>query len=225
MEKAIFFDIDGTLLDTPNFAELARKAAIDVMIENGLPSNKNEAYDLLKEIIAEKGSNYSKHFNVLTKRICGEENHLLIALGMVTYHNVKFALLRPFPKTMKLLVYLKKKGYKLGVISNGITIKQWEKLVRLDIHEFFDAVITSEEVGFEKPDKKIFEEAMSRMGCKGENSVMVGNKLEIDIIGAIHAGMSAILLDPEFDISESEKIQEKFDVKIIGTIGELENIL
>lgn len=225
MDKAIFFDIDGTLLDTPSFAELARKAAIDVMIENGLPSTKNEAYELLKEIIVEKGSNYSKHFNVLTKIICGKENHLLIALGMITYHNVKFALLRPFPKTMEVLVYLKNKGYKLGVISNGITIKQWEKLVRLDIHYFFDEVITSEEVGFEKPEKEIFEEAMNRMECSAENSLMIGNKVEIDIMGAVHAGMSAILVNPDLVDSASLKALENSDIEIIETIGDLYKIL
>lgn len=225
MDKAIFFDIDGTLLDTPSFAELARKAAIDVMIENGLPSTKNEAYELLKEIIVEKGSNYSKHFNVLTKMICGKENHLLIALGMITYHNVKFALLRPFPKTMEVLVYLKNKGYKLGVISNGITIKQWEKLVRLDIHYFFDEVITSEEVGFEKPEKEIFEEAMDRMECSAENSLMIGNKVEIDIMGAVHAGMSAILVNPDLVDSASLKALENSDIEIIETIGDLYKIL
>ncbi len=52
--KQFFFDIDGTLLDTSSFAEVARKAAIDVMIENGLPSNKEETYNLLKEIISKK---------------------------------------------------------------------------------------------------------------------------------------------------------------------------
>jgi putative hydrolase of the HAD superfamily len=224
MDKAIFFDIDGTLLDTSSFAEVARRAAIDIMIENGLPSHKEEAYNLLIDIIAEKGSNYNKHFNVLTKRICGEENYLLIALGMVTYHNVKFALLRPFPNTMRILVYLKKKGYKLGVISNGLTIKQWEKLVRLDIHDFFDEVITSEEVGFEKPKKEIFEEALKRMNCEADNSIMVGNKVEIDIIGAVHTGMSAILVNSE-QAHMSEKLMENFDIKIIETIGELTNIL
>ena len=145
-EKAVFFDIDDTLLDTSSFAETARKAAIEMMVENGLPLEKDEAYELLKEIIAQKGSNYDKHFNVLTKTVLGEEDPFLIALGMTTYHNVKFALLRPFPRTTNILVYLKTKGYKLGAISNGITIKQWEKLIRLNIHGFFDSVITSEEV-------------------------------------------------------------------------------
>jgi len=225
MNKAIFFDIDGTLLDTSSFAQIARRGAIDVMVENGLPSNQTETYEILKEIIAEKGPNYNKHFNILTKRICGKEDNLLIALGVVTYHNIKISLLRAFPKTIQTLIYLKSKGYKLGIISNGISIKQWEKLVRLDIHDFFDEVITSEDVRFEKPKKEIFEEAMNRMNCNPKNSTMIGDKFEIDIMGAVNAGMSAILINSKFDAGISKKVLENFDIEIINTIGELKNIL
>lgn len=222
----MFFDIDDTLLDTSSFAELARRAAIATMIENGLPLKKNEAYDLLKEIVREKGSNYDKHFNSLTKHVFGEENNLLIALGMITYHNVKFALLRPFPKTADILIYLKSKGYRLGVISNGLTIKQWEKLIRLNLHHFFDEIITSEEVGFEKPNKAIFEEALDKMNCKAEKSIMVGNKYEVDVVGAIDAGMSAILVNSTIPEEEKQKIKDNnLDVKAVPTVGDLDKIL
>ena len=49
----------------------------------------------------------------------------------------------------------------MAVISNGITIKQWEKLVRLNVYSFFDEVITSEEVGKKKPDKLIYDVALT----------------------------------------------------------------
>jgi putative hydrolase of the HAD superfamily len=226
MIKAIFFDIDDTLYDTSGFAKLARKAALNVMIDAGLPLKSDEAYLLLREIIDEYGSNYDKHFNVLTKRVFGEERPLLIALGMITYHNVKFALLRLFPQTTRTLIYLKKQGYDLGVISNGITIKQWEKLIRLDLHHFFDHVITSEEAGVEKPDKRIFEVALEKMGSKGEESVMIGNKFSEDIMGALNSGISAILVNSTLD-EEDKSYLEKNNIKIqvIPHIGELMNIL
>jgi len=226
MLKAVFFDIDDTLYDTSGFARLARKAALNVMIDAGLPLSREEAYRLLREIIAEKGSNYDKHFNVLTERVLGEEKPLLIALGMITYHNVKFALLRPFLNTISTLIHLKGKGYRLGAISNGITIKQWEKLIRLGIHHFFDEVVTSEEVNSEKPDIEIFREALRRMGCRPERSVMVGNKFTEDILGAINAGMSAILVNSELSDDERDRIKrEGLDVTVVQEIGEIREIL
>ncbi len=223
-EKAVFFDIDDTLLDTSHFAETARQAAIEAMVENGLPLERDEAYELLKKIISKKGSNYNKHFNVLTKEVLGKEDPFLIALGMTTYHNVKFALLRPFPRTTDILLYLREKGYRLGAISNGITIKQWEKLIRLRIHSFFDSVITSQEIGIEKPNIGIFQEAMKQLNCKAEKSIMVGNKLDIDIIGAVNSGMKAVLVNSHITPEEEEKIKN-LNIKVIKNISELDKIL
>ena len=226
MIDAVFFDIDDTLYDTSGFAKLARKAALNSMIDAGLPMEPGEAYKLLREIIDEKGSNYDKHFNVLTKRVFGEEKPLLIALGMITYHNVKFALLRLFPNTISSLIYLKGKGYTLGVISNGITIKQWEKLIRLDLHHFFEEVVTSQEAGVEKPNEKIFQLALDRMGCEAERSVMIGNKFNEDIMGALNVGMSAILVNSELKDSEREYLKkENLNVEVIKDLGEIKNIL
>jgi putative hydrolase of the HAD superfamily len=226
MIKAVFFDIDDTLYDTSGFAELARKAALNAMIDAGLPLSHQDAYLLLREIIKEKGSNYDKHFNILTKRVFGEEKPLLIALGMITYHNVKFALLRLFPDTMSTLIYLKKNNYQLGVISNGLTIKQWEKLIRLGLYHFFDDVVTSQEAGSEKPEREIFQLALDRMGCQAEKSIMVGNKFSDDILGATNAGMSAILVNSQLTEDEKEQIKrENLDVKVVSDIEKVQNIL
>ncbi len=225
-DKAVFFDIDDTLLDTSSFAELARHAAINNIVENGLPIEEDEAYDIFKEIIKEKGSNYGKHFNVLTKRVIGAEDPYLIALGMTTYHNVKFSLLEPFPRTIAILIYLKQKGYKIGAITNGITIKQWEKLIRLNLHPFFDIVLTSEEVGYEKPHPAIFEEALKRMNCSADKSVMVGNKFETDIIGAVNAGMGGILVNSELTFEQEEMIEkENMDVTVLNNISDVDTVL
>ena len=225
-DKSCFFDIDDTLYDTSGFARLARRAAINVMIDAGLPLSSDEAYKLLKEIIKEKGSNYDKHFNILTKRVFGEEKPLLIALGMITYHNVKFALLRLFPKTPSTLIYLKSKGYHLGVISDGITIKQWEKLIRLGLHHFFDEVVTSEEAGVEKPDEKIFRLALDRMECQPTKSIMIGNKFNKDIIGAINIGMSAILVNSKLTSDEKEYLEENnIELDVVSNIGDIIELL
>jgi len=225
-DRVVFFDIDGTLLDTSDFAETARKAAIGLMVDNGLPLDKDEAYGVLKTIIREKGSNYGRHFNVLTQVVLGHEDPMLVALGMITYHNVKMALLRPFPETIDTLIYLKSQGYRLAVISNGITIKQWEKLVRLNVYSFFDEVITSEEVGKNKPNKLIYDVALRKMKGNPEKSVMIGNKFKEDALGAVNAGMSAILVNSDITEEDRDYIkQEKLDITIIENIGDVKTVL
>lgn len=225
-DRVVFFDVDDTLLDTSTFAETARKAAIELMVDNGLPLDKDEAYGVLKTIIRQKGSNYGKHFNILTEVVLGHEDPMLVALGMITYHNVKIALLRPFAETIDTLTYLKSQGYRLGVISNGITIKQWEKLVRLNVYSFFDEVITSEEVGAKKPDKLIYDVALRKMNGDPEKSIMIGNKFKEDALGAVNAGMSAILVNS--DVTEEDRAyirKEQLDITIIENIGDVNTIL
>ena len=224
--RVVFFDVDDTLLDTSTFAQTARKAAIELMVDNGLPLDKDEAYGVLKTIIREKGSNYGKHFNILTEVVLGHEDPMLVALGMITYHNVKMALLRPFAETIDALIYLKSQGYRLAVISNGITIKQWEKLVRLNIYSFFDEVITSEEVGKKKPDKLIYDVALRKMKGDPEKSIMIGNKFKEDALGAVNAGMSAILVNSDITEEDREYIKkEQLEITIIKDIGDINTVL
>ncbi len=114
----------------------------------------------------------------------------------------------------------------MGVISNGLTIKQWEKLIRLGLYHFFDDVVTSQEAESEKPDPKIFQLALDRLGCQANKSVMVGNKFSEDILGAINAGMSAILVNSELTDAEKEQIKkEKLDVKVVSDIGQVKELL
>ena len=201
-DRVVFFDVDDTLLDTSTFAETARKAAIELMVDNGLPLDKDEAYGVLKTIIRQKGSNYGKHFNILTEVVLGHEDPI------------------------DTLIYLKSQGYRLGVISNGITIKQWEKLVRLNVYSFFDEVITSEEVGAKKPDKLIYDVALRKMNGDPEKSIMIGNKFKEDALGAVNAGMSAILVNS--DVTEEDRAyirKEQLDITIIENIGDVNTIL
>jgi putative hydrolase of the HAD superfamily len=162
------------------------------MIDSGLNATEEEAYNILQRIIKQKGSNYSRHFDDLVKAIMGYYEPKIITMGVITYHNVKFALLRPYPDTIKTLIELKKMGLKLGIITDGITIKQWEKLIRLGIVDFFDEVATSEEFGLGKPNIEFFEYGIKKIGLSPDEAVYVGDRVDRDIMPANEIGMCAI---------------------------------
>ena len=117
-------------------------------------------------------------------------------------------MISPFSDTIDTLIYLKSQGYRLAVISNGITIKQWEKLVRLGVYPFFDDVVTSEAVGVAKPDAEIFNIAMERLGVTAGTSMMVGNKFDVDILGACNAGMQSMLINSTLTDNQKELLEE-----------------
>ncbi|RAP45670.1 MAG: haloacid dehalogenase [Methanosphaera sp. rholeuAM6] len=225
MIRAVFFDMDDTLYDTSGFAAIARRAAVKSMVHNGLKCSEDEGYGELMNIINEKGSNYDKHFNILVERINGKLDPLIIVNGIITYHNTKFAMLKLEPESFSILLYLKSQGYKVGLITNGKELKQWEKLVRLGMYPFFDDVVTSESVGVEKPDPEIFNIAMERLGVTAGSSLMIGNNFDVDILGACNAGMQSMLINSEITPKQKEILEEMECTDKVRELGSLIDLM
>ncbi len=97
-----------------------------------------------------------------------------------------------FPGAVEVLEYLKPK-YKLHIITNGFEEVQKVKMESNDLNRFFDTVTTSEEAGARKPDKQIYHHAMSKAGARVEESIMIGDDPDVDILGARLVGMDQIL--------------------------------
>ena len=226
MIQAVFFDMDDTLYDTSGFASIARRAAVKSMVHNGLQCSEEEGYEHLMEIVREKGSNYSKHFNILTNDINGSEDPLIIVNGIITYHNTKFAMLKLQPDSFAILLYLKSKGYKVGLITKGKEFKQWEKLIRLGLYPFFDEIVTSESVGVEKPDAKIYQIAMDRLNVTKGTSIMVGNNFDVDIMGAYNAGMQSMIINSKLTDEQNKKLEQlNYQVRQLDTLTDIMKIL
>src|SRR3989338_7018863 len=90
-----------------------------------------------------------------------------------------------------MLAALKRGGYALYIATNGNAIKQWDKLIRLGIADFFDDVFVSEEIGTEK-NEKFFKRVLKILGAKPENCVMIGDREKSDIIPAKKCGMKTV---------------------------------
>ncbi len=99
-----------------------------------------------------------------------------------------------YPEVEDVLAELRKRGYRLGVISN------WDsRLVtlceRLGLTAYADFILASAATGMEKPDRRIFEIALSRAAVSPKRAVHVGDDYQADVLGARGAGMDAILID------------------------------
>jgi len=192
MIKVVFFDLDDTLVDTTKLAGMARRNAIENMIRHGLPVDFETAYNELLELINEYGSNFGRHFDYLLRRLDLPNNPKWIAAGVIAYHNTKFAHLKSVKGARKVLLELKKDGFGLGIITDGDPIKQWEKILRLELDEFFDDVFISDYLGVKKPHRKIFEKALRKFNIEPHEALMVGDRLYSDIYGAKQVGMKTV---------------------------------
>jgi putative hydrolase of the HAD superfamily len=97
-----------------------------------------------------------------------------------------------FPDTKEVLQYLTDKGYQLHLITNGFELTQHGKLNSSGLNVFFKQVITSEGSNSLKPQKEIFDYALAKTGAAINESIMIGDSIEVDIAGAIAAGMDQV---------------------------------
>ncbi|EAR02137.1 YjjG family noncanonical pyrimidine nucleotidase [Maribacter sp. HTCC2170] len=96
-----------------------------------------------------------------------------------------------FPNTIEILEYLKP-NYKLHIITNGFQEIQEKKMVNAKIRDYFGQIINSEMAGVKKPNPIIFQLALNSANTISENSIMIGDSIEADILGAKAVGMRAL---------------------------------
>lgn len=99
-----------------------------------------------------------------------------------------------FPETFDVLKGLRTLGLKLGIISN-FDSRIYPVLDSLGIREYFDSVTISSEAGYAKPSREIFDQAVRSLNVPASTILLVGDSIYDDVIPAIHAGLSAVLLD------------------------------
>lgn len=96
-----------------------------------------------------------------------------------------------YPQTLETLDILKQK-YQMHIITNGFEEVQYIKIEKSGLDKYFDKIITSERAGYKKPDKRIFEFALQQTGAIAPESIIIGDDLDADIMGAQGIGMDQI---------------------------------
>lgn len=203
----IFFDLDNTLWD---FERNSQKAMFETF--NHYKLEKSVEFSRFFET-------YLRHNHALWERYRRKEvvkkeltklrfQNTFIELGIIGVNpeEMNTVYLNEMPKqkilnegVIEILSYLKKKGYKLNIITNGFKEVQHEKIETSGLKPFFDKIFISEEVKSPKPDYEIFEYSIKSANAKKNNSIMVGDDWEIDVLGAVNFGIDAILYQSDPD--------------------------
>ena len=95
----------------------------------------------------------------------------------------------------ELMDYLKRKGYRMHMCSNGFHEVQYKKLDACSLHDYFNTIILSEDAGVNKPSKDYFDYALKVSGANRETTLMIGDNLQSDILSALNAGLDAMLFN------------------------------
>ena len=195
----IFFDLDHTLWDFERnsaltfkkiFADNSIEIALDDFLEVYVPINL-EYWKLYRENRVTKHELRFQRLRRTFDAIGTEVSDDLIHILAYEYIEQLPSFTYLVPNAIEILEYLSPK-YRLHIITNGFQEIQEKKLIGSNIHQYFDQIVNSEMAGVKKPHPHIFEMALSKAAVTPKNSLMVGDSLEADILGAKSLGMQTL---------------------------------
>ena len=227
--RSLFFDLDDTLWDTYNNNKECLK---EIFIDYNFGRHYSSFEDFFDLYMPNNLMLWAKYRNNEIDRQTLILERLLCVLRPMGIHDKDFTmklnsdfLQRTANKTglidgaIEILDYLYPK-YRLFILSNGFREIQAKKLQNSGLAHFFERMILSEDVSIQKPHKKIFDYALRNTNSRRSESVVIGDCLEADILGAQNAKIDQIWLNPE-----NMKAEDHQPTYIIRSLYEIKNIL
>ena len=203
----IFIDFDDTLYDTYGNATIALRETFEAFQLSRFFADPQVFYDTYWAANIDLWTRYSKGeitrpFLIVerfrrplsagqglevTEQLCLEMNDTFL-----DYCSSKPGVVKGAHELMK---YLKGKGYRMHMCSNGFHEVQYKKLAACGLRPFFDTIILSEDAGANKPSPLYFDYAFKMSGACRQSTLMIGDNLQTDIQGAMSAGMDTLLFN------------------------------
>ncbi|TYB30979.1 MAG: HAD family hydrolase [Candidatus Mcinerneyibacterium aminivorans] len=219
MLESIIFDIDDTLM---NHSGAVRKA-IDRFYDKYIKGSNIEKKEF-RNIWNEEQTKYMDDY--LNNAVTFEEQRYLriqsvfkkigVYIDVDTAYEYFLTYLQLYEDNWSLYddvkVTLEKLGdYKLGIISDGDSHQQRDKLKEFRIERYFNSIVVSGDINAVKPDKRIFKECLNRLETSSQKSLYIGDDYKRDFKGAIKNGLKACLIDRNSDI-KIEKIDNNYKI-------------
>lgn len=194
--KAVFFDLDGTLLDRN--ASLLK--FIDDQFERFIKElNLIDKQHFIKRFIELDCRGYVWKDQVYSQLLQEMKITALTWEQLLEDYLLNFRhSCEPFRNVRKVLDMLRLMGMKIGLISNGKRQFQQDNLKALGIAEYFDTILISEEVGIRKPDPRIFQMGLDNLSVTADESIFVGDHPVNDVKAAKDAGLIVIWKRDEY---------------------------
>jgi putative hydrolase of the HAD superfamily len=111
------------------------------------------------------------------------------------YTRLREARMQPFPGAIETVTTLRQRGIRLGLLTNGAADMQQRKIARFCLEPLFEVVLIEGALGYGKPDPRVFQVALERLGAAPSQAWMIGNDLDMDIAPAAALGLGTVWID------------------------------
>lgn len=206
MVRAVLFDLDDTLFDHRVCARTALTTlheAYDAFRNRPFAEVERLHAGFLEELHVRVTSGElpledarRERFRRLFAAVGVRPGDEVVAEAAETYRGGYMKIRRAIAGAAPLLAAVRERG-QVGIVSNNLLEEQRGKLRQCGLDRFVDELVVSEEVGVSKPDPRIFQIALDRLGRRADEVVMVGDSWAADVIGARAAGIRAIWFNPD----------------------------
>lgn len=133
---------------------------------------------------------------------------------------------QPEDDTLPTLHTLKNAGYRLGMITNAANADNANRLIDMfELRPYFEVILISAVEGIRKPDTRIYSRALNRLSIPSSQTVMVGDTLTADILGAQNAGLRAVWITRRSDRPENQRSNEITPDAVVETLSDLPVVL
>jgi putative hydrolase of the HAD superfamily len=203
--RGILFDLDDTLADSSGTEALVWEGVADVIAEH-VPDVDREALrrrymDVLEGHYADLAAGRIDFMTFRRRRLAdalspwGEVSDELLERYMAAKERIADEM-QPFPEAIAVVRALRGLGIRVGVLTNGPSGFQRRKLEVSRLGPELDAIAISGELGVAKPEPEAFAKALELLGTRPEETAMVGDSLENDVLGGLRAGLAAVVWMP-----------------------------
>jgi 2-haloalkanoic acid dehalogenase type II len=201
--KAVIFDLGGTIIKTVEPAEVFKRIlennGVHIPLEKIRTAHRENETGHDADDMARQGMDYWVKWNrkILEKIGVKEERELLAR--RINDQWFDHAYLQVYPDAIEALERLKRRKFKLGVITNSLEEEIQKGFKKLELDGFFDVTVGCDTCGKAKPSREIFCCALDRLNVRPEDAVFVGDSLKFDYEGAEKAGMRPLLISRNGD--------------------------
>ena len=187
--KAILFDLDNTLVDFIGMKRDSVRAAAEAMVGRGVETDVDILEKKLFDFYLEYGIESNDAFLRFLEVEFGKIDHRVLAAAVVAYIAARDAKDYTYAGVRETITELRSNGYKTGLVSDGPQLKVWIRLVKNELDNLFDTVVTYDDTCKRKPAPEPFLKACENLNVKPEECLFVGDWPERDIEGAKKVGM------------------------------------